>query len=202
MQATTRDSLCSPREPDPAEDCVAETTLSDTSHPDSFGAVEGAVEKLAQGQEARLRCTQTMLRAASPFTSATQTKPGWPHSGASASESRVFCVAIPAPACPCPSVTSPTSRYLNRQPQTLLTSGASCPPLATASLKRSSELRGMASDRPRPYWDSCCFISSPNRDATRSELRHDRPGDHRRRASAADVHSQCLTQAATAGKHT
>lgn len=29
----------------------------------------------------------------------------------------------------------------------------------------------MASDRPRLYWDSCCFISYLNGDATRSELR-------------------------------
>ncbi len=29
----------------------------------------------------------------------------------------------------------------------------------------------MASDRPRLYWDSCCFISYLNGDRTRSELR-------------------------------
>ena len=36
-----------------AEDCTAESTLNDSSHRDSFGSVEGIVEKLAQGHAVR-----------------------------------------------------------------------------------------------------------------------------------------------------
>ncbi len=53
MRATPRDSLGSPKEPDLAKDCVEETTLNDIPHRDSFGSVEGIVEKLAQGHAAK-----------------------------------------------------------------------------------------------------------------------------------------------------
>ena len=53
MQATPRDSLGSPNEPDLAEDCVAETPLNDTPYRESFGSAEGTVEKLAQSHAAK-----------------------------------------------------------------------------------------------------------------------------------------------------
>ena len=43
----------SPKEPDLAEDCVAETPLNDTPYRESFGSVEGTVEKLAQSHAAK-----------------------------------------------------------------------------------------------------------------------------------------------------
>ncbi len=52
LQAIPRDSLGSPREPDLAEDRVAETPLNDTPHRESFGSVEGSVDKPSQGHAA------------------------------------------------------------------------------------------------------------------------------------------------------
>ena len=52
LQAIPRDSLGSPREPDLAEDRVAETLLHDTPHRESFGSVRGSVDKPSQGHTA------------------------------------------------------------------------------------------------------------------------------------------------------
>ena len=138
---------------------MPETTLNDSAHRDSFGSVEGLVEKLAQGPAAKFAvCPDEASRGVPCYLG---DKDEARMAGLRRKRVRVTdCSdALPAPVCPCPSVTSPTSRCLSRRSRISETSGASCQRLATASPRRSSERPGLTSDRHRLCSDSCCLIS-------------------------------------------